>query len=185
MQSETAFDERIEAVRASMRTYAGGDDSPPMQVLSALLELCRNLRARQDDLTELAAGVDLQQTIEAAVRRAAAAGLTRAAQEVQRASAWHRWAVGCLAVGITIGICVPVAWRAGQSAAEAADAQAATGIRAVMMRGGPGAAWLASVAVSNDLDGRAQWCADKAHLAEQAGGIVCQVPLWIQLPPAR
>jgi hypothetical protein len=123
--------------------------------------------------------------VEAAVRRAAAAGLGQAAKQVAVSALWgSRAAILAVAV-VALGVGAAAGWEAGGSVAHASDTVEFGTLTSVVVRGGAGAAWLATIAASNDLDERAHWCADLDHQAIQDGGIVCQVPLWIRPPGAR
>lgn len=78
------FPERVEEIRAAMKAYAGGEDTPPMRICKALLAVCADLSEKMDALkAQPVADVERQVT--------KMLNTIRPAFELKWK--WHRWAM--------------------------------------------------------------------------------------------
>jgi hypothetical protein len=171
-----------ESVRRAAADFGAKPDTPEGAFIAAIADLVDALDRRVERFTlALADARDLPlASLEASMRRAATAGLTEAAKRITVGASWTRCAALAGVAVVALGVGAAGGWWAGQSTAQARDAQALGTVQTSLVHGGPGAEWLSAVAALNDLADRARWCADPKHVANQAGGVVCQVPLWIK-----
>lgn len=89
------------AVRAAMATYAD-QDTPPMRIMSTMLDLATALGAGQRDLSARLATLPLGD-VEAVLLRAARKAFQEAAPDARRVQRWQRWSA--VSAAATVALC--------------------------------------------------------------------------------